>query len=229
MNRIAISCAAIAASLIVIAGCGGAGSPFTKNPRVRVVHAFSDQGNLDALVEGVIMLDDAAFASISDFKIVANDNTEVKFNDSTTLVEVASAVDLYEEEKFYTVIGAGTTGGGGRQLIVLTDRRTEDPVNALVRVPNASQSLGTVDVYITAPGADISLVAPTINDLAFGSEIIDYTTLVPGDYQLRVTDPDDKDVRLSYNFTVAATEIETLAIVDAAIVGPQILEFNDPD
>lgn len=58
--------------------------------------------------------------------------------------------------------------------------------NMNLRIINASPSLGAADVYVVAPGTDLSTVSPTVSSLAVQTAS-SYFTLTPGTYQVYFT------------------------------------------
>ena len=63
--------------------------------------------------------------------------------------------------------------------------------NMKLRIINASPGLGTADVYIVAPGTDLTTVSPTVSGLAF--EVAStYQSLPAGSYEIFFTLPGQK-------------------------------------
>jgi hypothetical protein len=61
------------------------------------------------------------------------------------------------------------------------------------RVINSAAGIGTVDVYLTAPGADLNQVAPSVANVGYAS-VTGFGTLPFGTLELRVTLAGSKDV-----------------------------------
>ena len=72
-----------------------------------------------------------------------------------------------------------------------------------------------MDIYITAPGADISGIAPTLAGVPFRG-FSDYLEVPAGNYQVRVTVAGTKTVAIdSGTLAIAAGQIRTGVALDA--------------
>ena len=65
--------------------------------------------------------------------------------------------------------------------------------NFNVRLINAAAGVGSVDVYLTAPGTDLNQVAPSIGGVSYGERSL-FASIPAGNLQLRVTSAGSKDV-----------------------------------
>ncbi len=65
--------------------------------------------------------------------------------------------------------------------------------NFNLRVLNAAAGIGAVDVYLTAPGANLDLVSPSVSNVNYGDRT-GFGTLPIGNLQLRVTPAGSKEV-----------------------------------
>jgi hypothetical protein len=99
--------------------------------------------------------------------------------------------------------------------LVLTDRRRSIATEAQVRIVHASPSAGPVDIYVTAPGADIATLAPSFANVPFKADT-GFVSLAPGDYQVRVTPTGTKTVAINATTTFAAGGIYNVFARDAA-------------
>ena len=69
--------------------------------------------------------------------------------------------------------------------MVLSDENTPPSGNILkIRVVHSAPSAPPVDVYVTAPGADINATTPTLSDVAFLG-FSDFLEIPEDDYQIR--------------------------------------------
>jgi hypothetical protein len=103
--------------------------------------------------------------------------------------------------------------------------------NFNLRAINSAAGIGAVDVYLTAPGADLNLVSPTVAGIAY-SGLTGFGTVPIGNLELRVTPAGSKNVifdsppfvyveRAAYEIVVYSRGSSTLPnVVLLAIDGP---------
>lgn len=81
-------------------------------------------------------------------------------------------------------------------IAILQDGTTVTEPNAgtfAIRLANVAQSVGAIDLYLTAPGADLAFTAPTISDTSFQITTI-FVPVTTGSYELRITTANTKNV-----------------------------------
>ena len=72
-----------------------------------------------------------------------------------------------------------------------------------------------MDIYVTAPGADIEAALPVLTGVEFG-DVADYLEVPAGDYQVRVTPAGTKVVAIdSGALTLESGQVRTAIAVDA--------------
>jgi hypothetical protein len=193
------------AAMIGIAGCDSNDPPppIPENPtplpdtaQVQVVHAVADAPNVTVSVGGPPPAG-SAFDGL-EFKNAASGNfapgtfsvsVDANLADGTA-VNVIPPTDIDFVVDTRTIIIA-TGAVGGITPVVLTQDVADFAANgeSALRVAHAAVGVGAVDVYATAPGADLAASAP-VATIAF-QEGSDLLTVPPGDYQLRVTPAGD--------------------------------------
>jgi hypothetical protein len=224
---------ATASIAAVLVGCGGNGSDGggligIKNPRVRAVHAFTGAGAADVFIEGEQVMNDGVFGASSGYEIFENGNRDVAFRDANSQGVIAADSFLFEENKFYTVVGAGTLGN--RTIIALTDgNETAGNGDAKFRVVNAASNANPVDVYITDPSvSSLSGVTPTFNNLEFGAGDSQYVQFAPDTYRIRVTPTTSQTPFIDTTVTLATDDIRT-ALVSQGSGASGLLVLQDGD
>jgi hypothetical protein len=193
------------AALLGAAGCSSSSPPppIPDNPtpppetaQVQVIHAVADAPSVVVSVGGPPPAG-SAFDGL-EFKGAASGNflpgtfavsVDANLPDGTT-VNVIPATDLDFVVNTRTIIVA-TGAVGGITPVVLTQDVADFAAlgEAALRVVHAAVGVDAVDVYATAPDADLAASAP-IATLAF-QEGSDLLTVPPGDYQVRVTPAGD--------------------------------------
>lgn len=216
-------------------GCSDNDDEFTIVPEqtasIRVLHASPDAPNVDVLVDDQVVLSDVPYKAASEFLLVERGSRNIKVNATGTSTTVIDAnLDLVRDS-FTTVVA--TNFLAKIEPLVLPDEGSPPSGSALrVRVLHSSPSAPPVDVYVTAPGTDITAEAPTLSNVAFQS-FSDFLEIPEGDYQIRLTVAGDKTpVYDSGSTALAAGSIFTVVAVDAASGGTSpvslVLLTNDP-
>jgi hypothetical protein len=170
---------------------GGTGSPpvvapvCTATAQLRVVNAVSDAPNVNLLVDGSVIVAGVASNAGSGYRAVPDGThtLRVRSSDMTTLVAQSSTLSA---GRSYTVIMMGVLNGATQRLVVLDDEREAPRTGrGVLRVVHASAYHGDVDVYVTAPDADIATVEPTLTGVSYGTAA-SYLDLAAGIYRVRV-------------------------------------------
>jgi hypothetical protein len=236
----------IMTALIALVGCDSSSTPVpipdTPTPpqpqaQIQVVHAVADAPSLNVNVgapppAGSDLLG-LVFTGVSNGSFTPVNAVDVSIDanlpDGTTVEVVpATAVDFVVDTR--TIIVA-TGSFGAIETVMLTQDlpAAVGTGTSRVRVLHAAVGVGTVDVYVTAPDADLTASAP-IASIAF-QEASDALDMPPGDYQLRVTPTGDpatvvfdagtttlvggSDVlAVAINNTTASTQPITLLVTD---------------
>lgn len=198
--------------------------------RIRFVHAISDPARASAVnvtVDGVPLgvsiayggtapapataLYYPAYAGNRQFAVRRTADTSVHLLDAA--VPVAANVD-------HTVLAVGSTT---ITALVLTDNNTPPAgSNVKVRAVNATTAAAgaaSVDVYVTAAGADILTIPPTFAGLARGAASA-YIERAAGTVQVRFTTAGTKTVVRDVSIaSLAAGAIRTVVLLEAAAGG----------
>ncbi len=203
--------AAAIAALICVGCAGTTSSPIlgnAHNPRIRVVNGTTTPSNVS--IDSQIIATNLAFGASTAYTIETNSDHTIFWKDASTNGTMTSTSELFQLNHFYTVVDAGTTGNF--KTIILDDDRATDANTAKVRVANVASSAGAVDVYITAPGADISGSQPTLANLTYPSNS-DYQGLVPGTYEIRFTQTGTKTIVFDQQVTLSAATNQTIILL----------------
>lgn len=172
---------------------------------VRVVHAVPDAPAVDVFVNDPTAAMAPAIPNLAYTEIAPGADAYVSLDAGINNVLVTEAgnpgfiaipatdLDLAAGQQ-YTAYATGTLGGGIEAFITEDDDR---PIatEARVRILHLSPSAGLVDIYVTAPGADITELDPTFAGVDFRQET-GYVSLAEGSYDVTVTLADTKDVAI---------------------------------
>lgn len=152
--------------------------------RVRVVHASADAPEVDVSVNNGLVLDDVPFGVASDYLELSGDTYNIDVAAASSGASVINA-DLVFEPRTDTTIAAVNMLADIEALVLNDDNSAPSAGNVKLRLVHAAITAGPVDVYVTAPGADISVTPPTIEDFTFKADS-GYLEVPAGDYQVRI-------------------------------------------
>ena len=184
------------------------------NAQVRVVHASPDAPNVDVLVDNAVVLSNVPFKASSNFLAVPAGSRNVKVRAAGTSTTVIDANAPLTADKAYTIIATGRVASIAP--LVLEDNLTNPAAgNIKLRLVHGSPTAGNVDIYVTAPGADINTATPTVPNVAFRAAS-GYLEVPAGTYRVRITPVGTKTVAIDVNnVTLTSGQIRTAVAVDA--------------
>jgi hypothetical protein len=165
---------------------GGTNTDSLTNARIRFVNATST--SYDVATGGNVTTGNGALgfggASTCISTNAATPNVAVRVAGTTNAVPGFSTA--YQIGVSYTVI-AYTGANGTTQFATIADTYTPTSGQTAFRAFNAGSASSSYDVYVTAPGAALTLTPPTFSTLTAGSNsgFIDVSTTSP--QQVRVT------------------------------------------
>ena len=245
----------IAVAALVAAACGteDAADPLEPNGpagRIRFVNLITDptRNPVNAILEGVpfgvglgytqstpATLPAPSTANYS--AVLAGDRTIVLKRTADTTVTVGTLNISVAANNDYTVFATGGTGGSAVTAFLTGDVNTPVPTGQVrIRVVNMSPAAGTVDVFITAPNADLATATPAATALAIRT-IFPGVTVAPGSYQVRTvpagTPPAGRAAAVNTSFTtpaaIAAGGSRTIVLADAPAGGapPRSFQLTD--
>lgn len=198
----------LVAASFAVAACDSNDTPAPIVPdpdptfELNVVHASPDAPTVNVLVDGAVALSDVDYKGVSgQARFVAGTYQlaiEAILPDASTVQVIPPDPDPplsidFAGDTIYTVLAVGKvaeTGALGLQPKVIAQPRT--PVtagNARVIAVHGAPSAPAVDVYVTAPGADLSAETP-LNEatpLAFNDDELGPVEVPAGNYQIRIT------------------------------------------
>ena len=226
----------LAATVLTLAACGGDNDSTVITPptppsiaQLQVIHASADAPDVDVLVNGAVPagLAGVPFAAASPYLELDAGTIDAAVNailPDGTEVEVLTAPGLtLEADIAYTVIAAGSTAelltpadGNPLQLFLLT-RPVEATIDGVrIQVLHGAPSAPEVDVYVSAPDAELDTVTPAT--FAFGG-VLDLETVPAAEYRIRIT-PAGGDAVVFDSGTVALPSGADLSIVAVDNTGP---------
>jgi hypothetical protein len=205
--------AALMLSATALVACDDDSTGPEQVAQVRVVHASPDAPNVDVLVDDTQVLTNVAYRAASGFLEVDAGTRRLRVRATGTTTTVIDASPVLADGGSYTVLATGLLAG--IQPVVAQDNLTDPAAGQVkLRVIHAAPAAAGVDVYATAPGADINTATPVLTNVAFRA-VSDYLVVPAGTYQIRVTPTGTKTVAIDAELVLGAGQIRTVVATDA--------------
>ena len=182
--------------------------------QLRVVHASPDAPNVDVLLDNAPVLTNVAYKAASSYLEVPSGSRNLKVRATGTSTVVIDQNGTLGQGGFYTVLATGRVASIAP--LVLTDDQTSPASgNIRLRLVHASPTAGNVDIYVTAPSADIATATPTLANVPFRAAS-GYLEVPAGTYRVRIAPVGTKTVAIDVNnVALVAGQVRTAVAVDA--------------
>jgi hypothetical protein len=185
-------------ALALVAACGSSGSSGGGSGTVHVINATRNHASIDVLNTGTAAVSAVAKDGISAGTSLAAASYSLQITDSgsqTALASIGPSVVSGENEVLLAYESNGTVKAWWFSLTTLTPASGA----AGLRVLNAAVDAGSLAVYVTASGVDLTTVSPTFTTGGQGKvELTSYASIAAGTYQVRVTaNGNPADLRLN--------------------------------
>ncbi|MGH8713627.1 MAG: DUF4397 domain-containing protein [Casimicrobiaceae bacterium] len=177
---------------LILTGCGKNSSD-QGSAQMRVVNAFSQASALDVTVNEKTVVSGLAFQATAPYASIDSGTqmfTVAVTGASTSLVN--ASLNVGGNTKYTYVVFGPQTGVAA----VLMPDAFNDPGDGFfsVRLINAAPGPGALDLYLTAPGADLSATAPSVPSVAYGAAGVFVPVTKGNTFELRITPAGTKDV-----------------------------------
>jgi hypothetical protein len=182
----------------LLAACNSTNDP-KPQANLRVMHASPDGGLLDILLDDKRILRNFGYKDAIGFNQVEAGARNIKA-DTVVTTTVTTATTLLNttqnlvEGRYYTVIAANTAAA--IEPLVIDEDGSAPPTGKLrLKVVHAAPSAPAVDIYVSSPTDDVTLVAlsPAVANATFKT-ISPSLDIAPGDYFVRVTAAGTKNI-----------------------------------
>lgn len=220
-------------------------SPTGETGRVRFVTLITDttRGRVNAILEGVPFGVNLTYTQTTPATLPApntanysaiytGNRTLVLKRTADTNVVVATIPFTVAPSQDRTIYAIGGAAASAVTSYITTDDNTL-PTSAQVRlrVVHLSPTAGAVDVFVTAPGADLAAATPSFTAMA-NQTASTYLTLAPGTYQVRAvpagTAAAARAAAVSINLAslaVTGATVRTVVLADNATGGAPLRAF----
>jgi hypothetical protein len=174
--------------LVVSDGTGAARVLSAGTPAdLRVVHASPDAPAVDIVVNdgfAAPLVQDLAFPQATGFVSVPPATYNVKVAAANTMTSVINANLTLQPAVRYSVLAVNTLAN--IEPLIATDDARRLATAGKLRLIHASPTAANVDIYITAQGASIAAIPPTLGNVPFKANT-GFVQLAPGNYTVTVT------------------------------------------
>ena len=207
----AIRWSSLTAALLLLFFATGCGS---SNANLRVLHASPNAPALNFLINGdtIATLD---YTNASGYVSVSSGAPRIEVQTTTSTNDLVNTNADLSSSKSYTLLAENVQSS--MTVALLLDDNTQPASGQFrLRVAQASPTLGTIDLYVVAPGTDPSNVSPTWPKLIFETAT-GYLNLAAGSYEILATPNGAKSPILldSGPLTFNAGQVRTAVALDA--------------
>jgi hypothetical protein len=187
-------------TILLAAGCSSGGTA------VRLMNAMNGQSSVSMLVNSSTVASGTAYGAASGYSPVSSGSQSVQIQ--------AAGVTLFNTNVSFNS-GNNTVLATDFGTTVFADNKSTPSAGDIqIRAINAANAMGTADVYIVAPGTDISTVNASATNLGFQAAS-SYQSLAAGSYQVEFTQAGTKNVLLNSNaLSFSAGQIRTVISLD---------------
>lgn len=182
------------ATLLIVAGCKvNTINYFPPHPaNVRVMNLMPGTPGIDVKVAGNPAFSGVQFETATGYQ--SFDNVTTTFTVSLTGSTTALSTFTYPlaGEQPYTLILYGSPSNASATLLAEV---ANPPTNGNIQVSvfNAAINNAGVDIYVTAPGADLSTLNPSYYSVGYNGASLNLA-FAPGTYEIRITEQGTKTV-----------------------------------
>jgi hypothetical protein len=190
--------------LAIAAGCGtkeinDPGTAPEARGRVRFVNVITDttRGRVDLALERVPWNVNQVYTNVTPATLAAPNTglysailtgarTLTVVRTASPSTTVATVNLTIAENADYTVYGIGGAGASAVTGFITRDTNVVPAAGqARVRVVHLAPTAGAVDIFVTAPAADLALATPTLANVPYQA-VSGYLSVAAGTYQVRV-------------------------------------------
>jgi trimeric autotransporter adhesin len=193
MHRVLLWLAVVASVLTACSSGKGVTDPAVQHAALRIVNLIPNaSGPLNVSVDDNTLVSGLAFEGLTQYESIDAGSRVIQVSVAGGVSNIVSTTLSFTGTNNYTLVVYGTAGEPTTLLVTDT---VVDPGagNFNLRLLNAAVTVAAVDIYVTAPGADLNAAAPSIGGVSLGSASA-VVTLPAGNIEIRVTPTGTKNV-----------------------------------
>ena len=178
---------------LALSGCSKNNNSSGGNGQIRVVNAFFEAPSLDFVVAGTNLATALPFQGLKPYQSVNNGTQTFTVTVTGAGTPLVNSSNVINGSANYTYIVFGPLTSVGA---IFTLDTFNDPGSGFysVRVINTAAGIGAIDVYLTPPGADLTVAAPTVANVTYGSVTAFIAVTTGANFEIRVTPTGTKQV-----------------------------------
>ncbi len=180
-------------AVFALAGCGLNPSGNGTGTTLRVANLIPGSTSVTVTAGDSAFMSGAPFETITSYADIPAGTYTFNVNIAGTTTPAFSSVNTLFNVSAYTFLTYGQTTTVGGLMLADTLLQNVPTGNFALRLANVSPTAGVLDVYLTAPGADLSAVSPIVTAVAYQSNSA-FINTAQGTYQLRLTRSGTKEV-----------------------------------
>lgn len=180
-------------------GCG------SSNANVRMFNAYPSPTAMEMIIDSKAVTGGVSYDAGSSYISVnpGSRHLQVEAAGGSTIIADQTVTPTSGSYSTVLVAQSGTT--------MLTDNHSTPASGDIsIRVINACLTLGSADIYIVAPGTDISAVSPTFSNVAYPTAS-SYTQIAAGSYDVIFVVPGSKsEVFSTTDLSLSSGQVRTV-------------------
>jgi hypothetical protein len=177
---------------VALSGCGSKGSS-GGNARIRMLNAIPDANSVSLTIDtNAPLVSGLAFQQTTQYTGVDTGSHEFKVSangGASNVIDTTFNINSAD----YTYIVYGPVSAAVGSLFADSGFIKPNSGNFSVRFINTAAGVGSLDLYLTAPGVDINSTSATVPNVAYGTASA-FTSVPNGTYEIRVTAANTKQV-----------------------------------
>jgi hypothetical protein len=232
MHRVLFDTFCLALAVIALTSCNtgkGVVDPAVQFANLRVANLVPDaSGPLNVSIDGSTFVSGVNFETLTQYKQINSGARVVGVSVAGGASDLFSTTFTFAGTVNYTLV---TYGSVEEPTSLQVDDTVVDPGDGFFNLRAINAAVGTiaVDVYATAPGADLNAAAPSAAAVGVGSTSF-FVTLPVGNYEIRITPTGTKEViydSVPQTF-VSHAQVETLVytLASSKLVGMTLVNID---
>jgi Domain of unknown function (DUF4397) len=196
MHRVLLGALWLALATLALTSCNtgkGVVDPAVQHATLRIANLIPDaSGPLNVTIDTNSFVSGLNFESLTQYQQIDSGTRTIQVSVAGGATNVLSTTQTFTGTVNYTLF---LFGPAVEPTNFLVSDAVPDPGagNFSIRAINVATGVALVDVYVTAPGADLNASAPVAPSVAIGTDSA-FVTLPVGNYQIRVTPTGTKEV-----------------------------------